>query len=69
MATQTTTTHDPCPSCDQLKNIYWVSSTPDTDTWACHGCSTEWTITVHPSQRDEGRPASALQPASELGRF
>lgn len=43
----TTTTHDdPCPDCDQTDSTYWVSSTPDTDTWACRHCGTEWTITV-----------------------
>lgn len=48
MTTATTTTRtDPCPSCDQTDCTYWVDSTPDTDTWACRHCGTEWTITVH----------------------
>lgn len=47
MTTQTTTTHDePCPGCDQANDTHWVTSTPDTDTWACRHCDTEWTITL-----------------------
>ena len=47
MTTQTITTYtDPCPGCDQADATYWVTSTPDTDTWACLHCGTEWTITV-----------------------
>jgi len=37
----------PCPGCDQINGVYWVTSTPGTDTWACRHCGTEWTITVH----------------------
>lgn len=48
MTSQAITTHtDPCPDCDQANRIYWVTSTPGTDTWACRRCGTEWTITVH----------------------
>ena len=48
MTTQTITTHaDPCPGCDRTDRTYWVASTPDSDTWACRECGTEWTITVH----------------------
>ena len=49
MTTQTTTatTHaDPCPSCDQTNGVHWTASTPDTDTWACRHCGTDWTVTV-----------------------
>ena len=47
MTTQTSTTHtDPCPGCDYPDGTYWVTSTPETDTWACRHCGTEWTITV-----------------------
>jgi ribosomal protein L37AE/L43A len=43
-----TTTHaEPCPGCDQADGTHWVDSTPDTDTWACRHCGTEWTIAVH----------------------
>ncbi len=48
MTTQATTAYaDPCPGCDQADGTYWVTSTPDSDTWACRPCGTEWTITVH----------------------
>ncbi|HEX5145344.1 MAG TPA: hypothetical protein VFW21_15880 [Mycobacterium sp.] len=49
MTIQATTTidNDPCPSCDQTAGVRWVTSTPDTDTWACRHCGTEWTIPVH----------------------
>lgn len=45
-ATTTTTHQEPCPACDQPDGTYWVDSTPDTDTWACRHCGTQWTITV-----------------------
>ena len=52
MTTQTTTTHaELCPGCDQVDGIRWVTSTPDTDTWACRHCGTEWTITVSGPRR------------------
>ncbi|MGH3525758.1 MAG: hypothetical protein ACRDQ6_00405 [Pseudonocardiaceae bacterium] len=50
MTTQAITTHDePFPECPDCYNdgTYWVTSTPDTDTWACRPCGAEWTITVH----------------------
>jgi hypothetical protein len=37
-----------CPGCDPAGCIYWTSSTPTTDSWACRDCGTEWTITVDP---------------------
>jgi hypothetical protein len=41
MTTQTITTYDePCPGCDQSDGAYWVTSTPDTDAWACRHCGT-----------------------------
>ena len=43
----TITRTDPCPGCDQAEGVYWVTSTPDSDTWACRPCGTEWTITVY----------------------
>jgi len=46
MTTQTTTTDEPCPGCDSANGTFWVTSTPDTDAWACQHCTTEWTITV-----------------------
>jgi hypothetical protein len=47
MTTQTTTTHDElCVGCDQADGVYWVTSTPDSDSWACRHCGAEWTITV-----------------------
>ncbi|MGH7749844.1 MAG: hypothetical protein ACREQ5_34520 [Candidatus Dormibacteria bacterium] len=47
MTTQATTTHDqPCPGCDQTDGTYRVTSTPNSDTWACRHCGTGWLITV-----------------------
>lgn len=54
MSTTTTpasTTHrEHCPGCHQADGVHWVTSTPDTDTWTCRHCSTEWTITVDTSE-------------------
>jgi len=48
----TTSVYDEsCSSCDQAEGPYWVDSTPDTDTWACRHCATEWTITVTVARR------------------
>lgn len=48
MTTQAATTHNqPCPGCDQVDRVDWVTSTPNADTWTCAGCGAEWTITVH----------------------
>lgn len=47
MTTQTTTHDERCPGCDQADGARWVTSTPDTDTWACQHCGTEWTTTVY----------------------
>lgn len=41
-----TTDDQPCPGCDHADGVYWIDSTPDSDTWACRHCATEWTITV-----------------------
>jgi len=48
MTTQTIITTDDqlCPGCDQTDGAYWMTSTPNTDTWACRHCSTHWVITV-----------------------
>lgn len=46
-ATTTTTSDELCPGCDQVDGTYWVTSTRDTDVWACRPCGAEWTITVH----------------------
>ena len=47
MTTQATTAYtDPCLGCDQTDGTYWVTSTPETDTWACRHCGAEWAITV-----------------------
>ncbi|MGH3922651.1 MAG: hypothetical protein ACRDTT_07270 [Pseudonocardiaceae bacterium] len=48
MTTVAITTHDElCPCCDQAGGTYWVTTTPDTDTWACRHCGEDWTSTVH----------------------
>ena len=44
--TTATTYADPCPGCDQPEHVYWVTSSPDTDTWACRHCGMQWVITV-----------------------
>lgn len=47
MTTHTSTTRtDPSPTC-RTTDIDWVDSTPDSDTWACRACGTEWAITIH----------------------
>lgn len=45
-ATTATAYDEPCPGCDQTDGVYWVTSTPDTDSWSCRDCGTERTITV-----------------------
>lgn len=51
MTTQATATYDePCPGCDQTDSVRWVTSTPETDTWVCRRCDTDWTITVELSR-------------------
>lgn len=46
--TQSSTIHtDPCPGCNQADGTYWLTSTPESELWACRHCGTEWTITVH----------------------
>lgn len=42
----TTTNDEPCAGCDQADGVCWVTSTADTDTWACRHCGIQWTITV-----------------------
>jgi hypothetical protein len=46
MMTGSSTTADDglCPGCEQACGVHWVTNTPDTDTWACHQCGTEWII-------------------------
>lgn len=65
MTAQAITTHDePCPGCAQTDGTYWVTSSPDTDTWACRHCGTEWTITVHTPARRSGSCIAASRSTS-----
>lgn len=46
MVTPATSTDELCPGCDQAAGSRWIASTPDTDTWTCTGCGTEWVTTI-----------------------
>jgi ribosomal protein L37AE/L43A len=47
MSASTEPTNEVCLGCDQVDGVRWVTSTPETDVWACRHCGTEWTITVY----------------------
>jgi hypothetical protein len=46
------TTYDElCPGCDQTDGAYLMTSTPNTDTWACRHCGALWVITLRLAPR------------------
>jgi hypothetical protein len=64
----TVTDDEPSPGCDQSDRIRWVTSTPDTDTWACQRCGVEWTIGPSTSTASRLRPGSQMSAAVVVPR-